>query len=69
MDLGDGKVRPVRLLNAAVTNDPNLKGLVPLSNAARSAEKLGAGRVDPDYRDFFIIAYSNGDNYHLPECE
>jgi hypothetical protein len=31
-DLGNGRVRPVRLLNAAVTNDPNLKGMVPLSN-------------------------------------
>jgi hypothetical protein len=27
------RVRPVRLLNAAVTNDPNLKGLVPLANS------------------------------------
>jgi hypothetical protein len=26
------RVRPVRLLNAAVTNDPNLKGILPLSN-------------------------------------
>jgi len=32
LDLGDGRVRPVRLLNAALTNDPNLKGMVPLSN-------------------------------------
>jgi phage I-like protein len=32
VDLGNGRVRPVRILNAAVTNDPNLKGLVPLSN-------------------------------------
>ncbi|MGE4489195.1 MAG: phage protease, partial [Kiritimatiellales bacterium] len=31
-DLGDKRLRPVRLLNAAVTNDPNLKGLLPLSN-------------------------------------
>ncbi len=34
------RMRPVRLLNAAVTNDPNLKGLVPLSNASTS---LSAG--------------------------
>ncbi len=33
-DLGDGHFRPVRLLNAAVTNDPNLKGILPLSNRA-----------------------------------
>ena len=31
-DLGDDRLRPVRLLNAAVTNDPNLKGILPLSN-------------------------------------
>jgi len=31
---GQDRLRPVRLLNAAVTNDPNLKGLVPLSNRA-----------------------------------
>ena len=35
IDLGDGRLRPVRLLNAAVTNDPNLKGMVPLSNRGR----------------------------------
>lgn len=34
VDLGNGRVRPVRLLNAAVTNDPNLKGLVPLANSS-----------------------------------
>jgi len=30
VDLGNGRVRPVRLLNAAVTNDPNLKGPAPV---------------------------------------
>ena len=35
VDLGNGRVRPVRLLNAAVTNDPNLKGIRPLSNSGR----------------------------------
>ncbi len=40
VDLGNGRVRPVRLLNAAVTNDPNLKGLVPLANASTA---LSAG--------------------------
>ncbi len=29
---GRDRLRPVRLLNAAVTNDPNIKGMVPLSN-------------------------------------
>jgi phage I-like protein len=31
-DLGGGKVRPMVLVNAAVTNDPNIKGAEPLSN-------------------------------------
>jgi len=35
VDLGNGRVRPVRLLNAAVTNDPNLKGIRPLSNSGQ----------------------------------
>jgi hypothetical protein len=38
VDLGNGRVRPVRLLNAAVTNDPNLKGLVPLANRIQEPE-------------------------------
>ncbi|MBU4459514.1 MAG: hypothetical protein KJ579_03015 [Verrucomicrobia bacterium] len=33
--LDGGKVRPRRLTNAAVTNSPNLFGMLPLSNSAR----------------------------------
>ncbi len=36
-DLGNDQFRPVRLLNAAVTNDPNLKGILPLSNSRTGA--------------------------------
>lgn len=36
-DLGGDRFRPVRLLNAAVTNDPNLKGILPLSNRTPGA--------------------------------
>jgi phage I-like protein len=36
-DLSDNRFRPVRLLNAAVTNDPNLKGILPLSNSRTGA--------------------------------
>ena len=36
-DLGNKRVRPLRLLNAAVTNDPNIKGMFPLSNRATTA--------------------------------
>jgi phage I-like protein len=36
-NLGNDRLRPVRLLNAAVTNDPNLKGILPLSN--RNSER------------------------------
>ena len=31
-DLGESRVRPLRLVNAALTNDPNISGMVPLSN-------------------------------------
>ena len=46
VDLGNGRVRPVRLLNAAVTNDPNLKGLVPLANASPVDRRTSIGGVD-----------------------
>jgi len=32
--LGDRRVRPLRLANAALTNDPNMKGIKPLTNRA-----------------------------------
>ena len=38
VDLGNGRFRPVRMLNAAVTNDPNLKGMMPLSNRSQESE-------------------------------
>ena len=38
-------MRPVRLLNAAVTNDPNLKGMRPLSNSGQMAEDGGQTRA------------------------
>jgi len=44
VELGDGRVRPVRLLNAAVTNDPNLKGMRPLSNSGRDQRPETADR-------------------------
>jgi hypothetical protein len=31
--LGEDRIRPLKLMNCAVTNDPNIKGLFPLSNA------------------------------------
>ena len=33
--LGEKKVRPLRLFNCALTNDPNIKGMVPLANSGR----------------------------------
>jgi len=41
-DLGNDRLRPVRLLNAAVTNDPNLKGILPLSNRSESLPKASS---------------------------
>jgi hypothetical protein len=46
--LDGGKVRPRRLTNAAVTNSPNLFGMIPLSNTVRvspAAAALLANRV------------------------
>jgi len=43
------RVRPVRLLNAAVTNDPNLKGLVPLANASPVDRRASIGRADGEH--------------------
>lgn len=37
---GDGRVRPLRISNAAVTNDPNLKGIAPLSHMAALLNRL-----------------------------
>lgn len=31
--LGQDRIRPLKLMNCAVTNDPNIKGLFPLSNS------------------------------------
>lgn len=34
--IGDDRIRPLKLMNCAVTNDPNIKGLFPLSNSAKA---------------------------------
>jgi phage I-like protein len=39
------RIRPVRMINAALTNDPNLKGLRPLSNSGQSAVSSGQFRT------------------------
>ncbi len=36
--LGNNRVRPLKLVNAAVTNDPNIRGMMPLSNRAVTAQ-------------------------------
>ena len=36
--LGEDRIRPLKLMNCAVTNDPNIKGMFPLSNAAGNAD-------------------------------
>lgn len=45
-EIGNGRVRPARLMNAAVTNDPNLKGITPLSNRLTNADKEKANTMD-----------------------
>ena len=50
VDLQDGKVRPMRLCNAGLTNDPNIGGAVPLSN----------GFVSDKQRRYFFARKSQG---------
>jgi hypothetical protein len=50
VDLGNGRVRPVRLLNAAVTNEPNLKGLVALSNSSQESSTYAEAPADMESR-------------------
>lgn len=40
--LGDDRIRPLKLMNCAVTNDPNIKGLFPLSNSAKADTRIVA---------------------------
>jgi phage I-like protein len=37
--LGGNRVRPLRLANAALTNDPNMKGIKPLTNRSGDSRK------------------------------
>lgn len=42
--LGGNKVRPLRLANCALTNDPNMKGIKPLTNRAGESGVTDAGQ-------------------------
>jgi hypothetical protein len=66
VDLGNGRVRPVRLLNAAVTNDPNLKGMRPLSNNGAGAA-AGGGVAVGDPRFKWVLGETE-DGRHCPSC-
>lgn len=65
-DLGNDRVRPVRLLNAAVTNDPNLKGMVPLSNRAESGE--GSRKKAQEAQNFKWTLGDSPGGRHCPSC-
>ncbi len=77
VNLGGGRVRPVRLLNAAVTNDPNFKGMAPLSNRGQSSDVSGQngevstatdakGREGGEQR--FKWTLGNTEKGHCPSC-
>lgn len=38
-DLGDKRLRPKRLMNCAITNCPNIKGMIPLTNRTDAGDK------------------------------
>lgn len=58
-DLGNKKIRPLHLVNAAVTNDPNISGMVPLSNKrvepapapVRTVPTIFVNREPPGFMD------------------
>jgi hypothetical protein len=66
VDLGNGRVRPVRLLNAAVTNDPNLKGMQPLSNSS-TPPRAGGAAVAGAPRFKWVLG-TTPDGRHCPSC-
>lgn len=45
--IGNGRVRPLRLDRVALTNDPNMKGMEPLSNRSETG-KRGDGETEID---------------------
>jgi len=49
-DLGGGRLRPRRLDSCALTNDPALTGMVPLSNRADVEEETQNGGKTMDYK-------------------
>lgn len=68
--LDNGRVRPQRLDTVALTNDPNLKGLKPLSNRTAESEagadgklKNGSGSSSEDKEVPMPTQYSNPVNY------
>ena len=44
--LDNDRVRPLKLMNCAVTNDPNIRGLFPLSNSAKVTTTISAPPMD-----------------------
>lgn len=56
---GHPRVRPIRMENAAVTNEPGLRGMVPLSNSARR----GGGGASVDFSGIGNKACERGEKY------
>ena len=67
-DLGNKRVRPRRLVNAAVTNDPNISGMAPLSNRAAPPPVPAALSVSPAVAIHFMrgALMANGVYFDLP---
>ena len=45
--IGNGRIRPLRLDRVAVTNDPNMKGIKPLSNRSQEPAPADSGLKNP----------------------
>lgn len=57
--LGQDRIRPLRLMNCAVTNDPNIKGMFPLSNTA-NAEPEFAPPAIPIVAEPIVLKNASG---------
>jgi hypothetical protein len=66
--LDGDKIRPLKLMNCAVTNDPNIKGMFPLSNASARMPAMSAPamplvnriRSDEERRAMFAAMMGGG---------
>ncbi|NTW37433.1 MAG: hypothetical protein HGB17_15200, partial [Syntrophobacteraceae bacterium] len=64
VDLGESKVKPQHLINAALTNDPNISGMTPLSNSKAPApvleNRIPTSEMEDDQRKAMFAKMGQG---------